>query len=279
LDAQWHEDLHHALHVVLTGETTGYYRDFNGFPDLAKALRSAFVYDGQYSANRRRRHGRPAADLTGQRLVGFFQNHDQIGNRAHGERSCHLMSRGRAKVAAALILTAPFVPMLFQGEEWGAASPFQYFTDHDDPDLGRAVSEGRRREFAAFGWDPEEIPDPQAPETFLRSRLDWTDLEREPHRGLLAWHRALIALRRRTPALTDGALPDVRVTFDADARWLSLQRGTITVACNVSSEVAHVPLPGPAERRLLLVSDPAIRLGPDQVELPPDTAAIMGSDG
>jgi maltooligosyltrehalose trehalohydrolase len=279
LDAQWNEDFHHALHVALTGERTGYYRDFNGLPDLVKALRSAFVYDGRYSAYRRRRHGRPASDLAGHRFVGFLQNHDQIGNRARGERSCHLMSLGRTKIAAALILTAPFVPMLFQGEEWGASTPFQYFTDHDDPELGHAVSEGRRKEFADFGWNPAHIPDPQAEETFLRSRLDWTELARQPHRELLAWHRELIALRRRTPALLDGALADIRLTFDQQAHWLSVQRGPIVVTCNLNPVAVRVPLPDPPGRRVLLASDTAVRLGHGHVDLPPDTVAIVGPDG
>jgi maltooligosyltrehalose trehalohydrolase len=276
LDAQWNEDFHHALHVVLTGERTGYYRDFAGIADLAKALRSPFVYDGRYSAYRRRRHGRPASDLTGHRFIGFLQNHDQIGNRAQGERSCHLMGLGRAKIGAALVLTAPFVPMLFQGEEWGATTPFQYFTDHEEPELGRAVSEGRRREFTAFGWDPARIPDPQAAETFERCRLDWTEVDRDPHRELLGWHRALIALRRNTPALTDGALADVRVTFDERAQWLSVQRGSVIVAVNLGPGAVRVPLDAAPERRLLLASDPAIRVRSNQVELPPDTVAVMG---
>lgn len=160
LDAQWSDDFHHALHTVLTGERDGYYADFGAMADLARALRYAFVYDGRYSVFRRRRHGRPAAGLSGHRFVGYLQNHDQIGNRARGERSDHLMHPGRLKVGVALVFTAPFIPLLFQGEEWGASSPFRYFTDHQDPALGRAVSEGRRQEFAAFGWVPEEVPAP-----------------------------------------------------------------------------------------------------------------------
>lgn len=277
LDAQWNEDFHHALHVALTGERVGYYQDFDGLPDLVTALRSAFVYDGRHSAYRRRRHGRPATDLTGERFIGFLQNHDQVGNRARGERSCHLMSSGRAKVAAAVVLTAPFVPMLFQGEEWGASTPFQYFTDHDDPELGRAVSEGRRREFTAFGWDPAQIPDPQAVETFARSRLDWTEIEREPHCDLLGWYRALIALRRGAPALKDGVLSEIRLAFDADAQWLRVERGGIVVAGNLGAGAARVPLPGPTGRRLLLASEAAVRLGPAEVVLPRDSVAIMGS--
>jgi maltooligosyltrehalose trehalohydrolase len=163
--AQWSDDFHHALHAVLTGERAGYYEDFGTLADLAQALTCAFVYDGRYSRFRDRRHGRPATGLSGHRFFGYLQNHDQIGNRAKGERSSHLISPGRLKIAAGLVLTSPFVPLLFQGEEWGASTPFQYFTDHEDPELGRAVSEGRRSEFSAFAWSAEEVPDPQDPAT------------------------------------------------------------------------------------------------------------------
>jgi maltooligosyltrehalose trehalohydrolase len=154
LSAQWSDDFHHALHSVLTGERAGYYADFGSMADLAKAVRQAWVYDGRYSNFRGRHHGRPPAGLTGLRFLGYAQTHDQIGNRATGDRSSHLMSTGRLKIAAALVLTSPFVPMLFQGEEWGASTPFLYFAGHEDPDLAHAVSAGRKREFEAFGWDP-----------------------------------------------------------------------------------------------------------------------------
>ena len=201
LDAQWSDDFHHALHAVLTGERTGYYADFGTLADLAKALRKAYVYDGRYSVHRRRRHhGRPPAGLSGHRFLAYAQNHDQVGNRAQGRAPEPVgSSLGRLKIAAALVFTSPFVPMLFQGEEWGAHTPFQYFTDHPEPDLAKAVREGRRKEFAAFGWKPEEIPDPQARDTFERSKLNWTELSRAPHAGLLDWHRQLIRLRRAEP--------------------------------------------------------------------------------
>ncbi|MGI9079896.1 MAG: malto-oligosyltrehalose trehalohydrolase [Acidimicrobiales bacterium] len=246
-DAQWSDDFHHALHAVLTGERTGYYADFGSLAQLAKALRQAYVYDGCRSEHRRRRHGRPPTGLAATRFFGFAQNHDQVGNRATGERSAVLMGTGRLKVAAALVLCSPFVPMLFQGEEWGASTPFQYFTDHGDADLGRAVSEGRRREFAAFGWDPDDVPDPQDPETFRRSRLDWDELSRPPHDEVLAWHRELLGLRREVPALagTEVGAPDVR--FDEAAGWLVLQRGPLSVVCNLSDAEQPVPLDGGGE--------------------------------
>jgi maltooligosyltrehalose trehalohydrolase len=276
LDAQWNEDFHHALHAVLTGERTGYYADFGTLGDLATTLREAFVYAGRHSVYRGRRHGRSARGLSGHRFVGCLQNHDQVGNRARGDRTGQLMSLGRLKVGAALVLTAPFVPMLFQGEEWGAATPFQYFTDHEDPELGRAVSDGRRREFAAFGWDPSDVPDPQDPATFERSRLDWGELAREPHAGLLAWHRQLIRLRRAQPALSDGRMDLVRTVFDESARWLTVERGPVTIACNLAGAAQRVRLGADRPRRILLASDPAVDVGGDGIELPADSLAILG---
>ena len=137
-----------------------------------------------------------------------------LGNRAIGERSSQLVNVERLKIAAALVLTAPFVPMLFQGAEWGATAPFLYFTNHEDPELGRRVTEGRRREFAAFGWDPANVPDPQARNTFQRSKLDWSELDEGPHSDLLEWHRWLIDFRRQVAALSDGRLEGVEVNFD-----------------------------------------------------------------
>ena len=273
--AQWSDDFHHALHCVLTGERAGYYRDFGSLADLAKALQRVFVYDGRYSAFRRRRHGRPPSGLSGYSFLGYLQTHDQIGNRAKGERSSHLMSVGRLKIAAALVLTAPFIPMLFQGEEWGATSRFLYFTDHEDPALGRNVTEGRRREFAAFGWNPEEIPDPQAIETFERSKLNWSEREEEPHAGLLAWHRRLIEVRRKIPSLSDGRLEGVRVNFDETAKWFVVRRGAVVVACNLNRVTQRVPAGIEPASQLLLASEDKVRLSQDTVELPSDSVAIL----
>ncbi|MGI8777444.1 MAG: malto-oligosyltrehalose trehalohydrolase [Acidimicrobiales bacterium] len=246
-DAQWSDDFHHALHAVLTGERTGYYADFGSLAQLAKALRQAYVYDGCRSPHRRRRHGRPPTGVAPTRFFGFLQNHDQVGNRATGERSGALMGTGRLKIAAALVLCSPFVPMLFQGEEWAASTPFQYFTDHGDAELGRAVSDGRRREFAAFGWELDDVPDPQDRETFRRSRLDWDEVGRSPHAEMLAWHRELIRLRREVPALADPDVGDVEVRFDEVAGWLVLERGPLSVVCNLSGSEQTVPLGGGGE--------------------------------
>ena len=277
IHAQWSDDFHHALHCVLTGERAGYYRDFGSLADLAKALQRVFVYDGRYSAFRRRRHGRPPSGLSGHSFLAYLQTHDQIGNRAKGERSSHLMNVGRLKIAAALVLTAPFIPMLFQGEEWGATSPFLYFTDHEDRELGRNVTQGRRREFAAFGWNPEDIPDPQAVETFECSKLNWSESDTEPHSGLLAWHRRLIQLRREIPALSDGCVEEVRVSFDETAKWLVVNRGPVVIACNLNQVTQRVPADIDPASRLLLTSADKVQLSQDTVELPSDSVAILSA--
>jgi maltooligosyltrehalose trehalohydrolase len=276
LDAQWSDDFHHALHALLTGEHQGYYQDFGAMADLAKALRQAFVYDGRYSRHRGRRHGRAPTGLSGHHFVCSSQNHDQIGNRARGERLSHLISPGRLKIAAAALLMSPFVPMLFQGEEWAASTPFQYFTGHPEPDLGRAVSEGRKREFEAFGWDPATIPDPQAPETFTRSKLDWSETTREPHRQILEWYRELIALRRRFTALANGRMDEVEVTFDEAARWLVMLRAPIALALNLSPRRQMIALPEGIADHLLMASQPGIVKHPIAIELPSDAVAILG---
>jgi maltooligosyltrehalose trehalohydrolase len=275
LDAAWSDDFHHALHSVLTGERDGYYADFGRLEDLAAACERAYVYDGAYSEFRQRRHGRPATGLSGHRFLAYLQNHDQVGNRAKGERSAALMSPGRVKIGAAVVLTSPFVPMLFAGEEWAASTPFQYFTDHTDPKLGKAVSDGRRREFAEFGWKPSEVPDPQAPETFERSRLRWEELKEDAHAGMLAWHRDLIALRRRLPALTDGRLDLVSTDFDEDEGWFVMERaGAVAVAVNLSPVARTVPTSAPVDH-ILLASEDGAKIAGDGVSLPPESVAVV----
>jgi maltooligosyltrehalose trehalohydrolase len=273
LDAQWSDDFHHALHTVLTGERAGYYSDFGSLAQLAKALQRAYVYDGCDSAFRQRRHGRPVRDLPGWRFLGCLQNHDQIGNRAQGERSGMLMSLSRLKIGAALVLCAPFIPLLFQGEEFGASTPFLYFTNHGNPELARAVSEGRRNEFTAFGWNPLDIPDPQDRATFLKSKLNWSEMDAEPHRSLLEWHEALIALRRAIPELTNGRMDQVEVQYREKERWLVLSRGPLAVACNLSEERQALPIPFPAA--MLLASSEHCCLSGSHVDMPPDSVAIL----
>ena len=275
MDAQWNEDFHHALHTVLTSERGGYYQDFGRLADLAKALTKGFVYDGRYSAHRRRRHGRPATDLSGHQFVGCLQNHDQVGNRALGERTSSLLSPGMLKIGAAVVLTSPFVPMLFQGEEWGASTPFLYFTNHDDPKLGEAVRRGRREEFAGFGWNPESLPDPQAEDTFLRSKLDWNESRQSPHDELLDWHRSLIQIRRRTPALRDGQLGRTSVRFDETARWFVMVRGPAALVCNLADTAQRVPCDEAAGRRIVLASEGGIAVTKGGILLPARSVALL----
>jgi maltooligosyltrehalose trehalohydrolase len=273
LDAQWSDDFHHALFSVISGERAGYYADFGSLAQLAKSLRCVFVYDGNYSEHRQRNHGRQVVGLSGHRFIGFVQNHDQVGNRAQGERISHEAGEGRAKIAAALVLTAPFVPMLFQGEEFGASAPFLYFTDYDDPELGRMISEGRKREFVAFGWAPDQIPDPQDEQTFLQSKLNWAELTEQPHRSLLQWHKDLISLRRNQSRLNDGNLNAVDVRFDEQAQWLLLERGNLRVACNLGHE--PVALEVGDGSRILLASDDSIALSGTNIKLGPDSVAVL----
>jgi maltooligosyltrehalose trehalohydrolase len=216
VDGQWADDLHHSLHVLLTGERRSYYARYGSVADLAAALLEP---------------GRLGVSLD--RLVGFAQNHDQVGNRAIGERLSQLVDPDRLRLAAALVLCSPMVPMLFMGEEWGAGTPFLFFSDHRDPSIARATSRGRIREFQAFGWRPEDVPDPQDRRTFERSRLDWSELEREPHRGLLAWHRRLLALRRATPELRAGG--PLSVEHSEAPRRLVISRGPLRVDCDFES--------------------------------------------
>lgn len=275
MDAQWSDDFHHALHTVLTGERNGYYADFGSYAQLAHALRHAYVYDGCYSQCRLRRHGRSTAGLSGHRFLGYIQTHDQIGNRAQGNRISHLVSPGRAKIAAALVLTSPFVPMLFQGEEWGASSPFQYFTNFEDEELGAAVREGRRHEFAGFGWGPSDVPDPQDSATFERSKLNWDERTAKPHADLLDWHRRLIELRRRERSLLDGRMENVNVRFDERAQWFIVERGSLTIACNFADEKQQVPFSAQRPHEVLLASAAGVRIEGGAVWLPAESVTIL----
>ena len=240
IDACWDDDFHHALHTVLTGESEGYYMDFGRISQLAKVFRDGYVFDGQFSEFRQRHHGRPAGDLPGQSFVCCLQDHDQIGNRAFGERTSALVGPDLLKVGAALVLLSPFVPMLFQGEEWGASTPFLYFTDHQDPDLAQAVKEGRRREYPTGAG--MEVPDPQDLTTFLSSKLDWAEPGRAPHAELLDWHRRLVALRRQQPDLGPGDRKQVTTAHDEEARWLVVRRGRFSVVANFAGVPQAVPL-------------------------------------
>lgn len=277
VSAAWDDDFHHALHTVLTGENGGYYMDFGRVGQLAKVFTDAYAYDGTFSEFRQRAHGRPAPDLPGWNFVVCLQNHDQVGNRAFGERTSHLVGPDLLKVGAALLLLSPFVPMLFQGEEWGASTPFQYFTDHKDPELGRAVTEGRRKEHSVpsgDGGEAKEAPDPQDEQTFLRSKLDWLETGRQPHLDLLEWHRQLIALRRSQPSLGSDDRKSVSTDFDDEARWLVVHRGRFSIAANFSERQQAVPL---ADGAVVLSSvsgeTPAVSAG--AVNLPARSVVVV----
>ncbi len=237
LDAQWADDFHHALHAVLTGERAGYYGDFGSLEQLATALRQAYVYTGQRSQHRGRRHGR-GHELAGDHFVVCAQNHDQVGNRAAGERLSMLVGFERLKMAAALVLCSPFVPLLFMGEEWGASTPFLFFSSHTDPDIARATSQGRMHEFAAFGWEPSQVPDPQAPASYDRSKLHWEEAAEDRHAELLDWYRRLIHLRRATPELRDGRRETVRT--QVAGKRLEFRRGPVAVICDLGRDVVEV---------------------------------------
>ncbi|MFR9797643.1 malto-oligosyltrehalose trehalohydrolase [Streptomyces sp. MS06] len=282
LHAQWSDDFHHCVHAALTGESQGYYADFARAPlaALARSLTHGYFHDGTYSGFRERHHGRPLdrARVPAYRLLGYSQTHDQVGNRAQGDRLAAQLSPGLLACAAALVLTAPFTPMLFMGEEWGAGTPWQYFTDHTDPGLAEAVRRGRRREFAAHGWAEDEVPDPQDPATRDRSCLDWSEPEREPHAGLLDWYRRLIALRREQPDLTNPGLGDLRVAHDADAGWLAFRRGDVRVAVNLGPKTAAIPL-GSRPVRVLAAWEPVGEPGPDGLlHVPGESCVVLEQD-
>ena len=261
LDGQWADDLHHSIHAALTGEKNGYYADFGGVTPVATALRTPFVFDGRYSQHRKRRHGAPANGVPSDRFVVCIQNHDQVGNRALGDRLATLVGLPKSRLAAALLLMSPYVPLLFMGEEYGETNPFQYFVSHGDPELIKSVREGRRKEFEQFGWG-DDVPDPQAAETFERSRLDRSRLESSEHAGLYALYRDLLRLRRSTPALRPGS-SEPRVAHDERDGWITLELASeqsgpsLLVVFNLSESERQVPAAtsAPGTWRLLLSTE------------------------
>ena len=258
-DAAWADDFHHALRVLLTGDRDGYYADFGRVAQLAKAFRRPHVHDGGYSAFRRRRFGAPADDVPVERFVVFDQNHDQVGNRAYGDR----LPVPARPLAAFCTLLAPFVPLLFMGEEYGENAHFQFFSDHIDPDIAKATREGRRQEFAAFAeFEGREIPDPQAVSTFEASKL--TRVE-DP--ALAALYRELITVRRELPP---GDADEI--AFDEDARWLRVRRASFELACNFAAGVGHVPCSGSEVR---VATHGGARIEDGRVELPPLSGALL----
>ena len=246
LTAQWADDIHHAIHTAVSGERQGYYADFGSLATLAHTLRHGYFHAATYSSFRRRRHGRPldTAKIPGTRLVAYTCTHDQVGNRAIGDRPSQNLSGGQLAIKAVLALGTPFTAMLFMGEEYGASTPFQFFSSHPEPELARATAEGRKAEFAEHGWDADDIPDPQDPETFLRSKLNWDEVDAGEHARLHRLYRDLIALRRNDPDMADPWLGHVAVDYNEDERWIAVSRGRLRIVCNLGAEAVKAPLTG-----------------------------------
>jgi maltooligosyltrehalose trehalohydrolase len=272
--AQWSDDFHHALHAYLTGENSGYYRDYGRLEHLAEALRHGFVYRGTYSAFRDRSFGGPTNTMRARQFVVSSQNHDQVGNRAVGDRLSATLTQQSSKIAAALTLLSPFVPLLFMGEEWGCRQPFQYFAEFEDAELQRSVRENRLKEFAAFGWNAAQLPDPGAVATYENCKLDWSAVERAPHSEMHTWYQSLVALRREMGG-AECALTDTKVEFDERERWLSFTRGNFTVVCNFAEERRTRSWPGD---RLRLSSATDARHVDDAFDLPPHSVVVLEKD-
>lgn len=221
MDSQWSDDFHHSVHAYLTGERRGYYEDYGTLSQLSKAIQKAFVYDGTYSKFRRRRYGTSTNGLAGEKFVIGTQNHDQVGNRPWGERLSSLISFEEDKIAACILLFSPYIPLLFMGQEYAERAPFQYFIDHGDPELVKAVVQGRKKEFESFGW--KKIPDPVDPETFQRSCLNWNLMKSGQHAQMLRLYRDLIQWRKKIKILTDLKRQDVAVDYDEEALWISME--------------------------------------------------------
>jgi maltooligosyltrehalose trehalohydrolase len=278
LTAQWCDDLHHALHVALTGETHGYYADFAAPGALEKVLRSAFFHTGTWSSFRERSHGRPVdvRRIPGSRFVCYLQNHDQIGNRAQGDRLSASAGPGLLACGAAIVLCSPYTPMLFMGEEWAASTPWQFFSSFPDPELAEAVRRGRRAEFAAHGWGEVEVPDPTSPETFERCKLNWEEVSAPGHRSMLELYRTLIALRRRYPELADPRLDQFTVDSGPAERWLVLHRGSLRLACNLADEWDNVRLDRPVGN--VLLTSAKVSHSACVLEMPPESFALVATE-
>jgi maltooligosyltrehalose trehalohydrolase len=251
LDAQWNDDFHHTLRVLLTGDRDGYYQDFGQLAQLAKAFREGFVFSGEYSDYRRRRYGNSSRSAPAEQFVVFAQNHDQVGNRMHGERLSQLVSFEALKLAASAVLLSPFIPLLFMGEEYGETAPFQYFISHLDPQLVEAVRRGRREEFAAFDWQGEP-PDPQDVATFRRCQLDHRLRHQGHHRVLLEFYRELLRLRKELPALACLSKERMEVSsFETEQvlcvhRWChEPEAQEAVVVLHFGKEPTSLPLPIP----------------------------------
>jgi maltooligosyltrehalose trehalohydrolase len=273
LAAQWCDDLHHALHVTLTGETDGYYHDFAAPGALPTTLRRAFFHAGTWSSFRGRTHGRPIDPHrhSGHRFLIYLQNHDQIGNRAQGDRMTATISPARMLCGAAIVLCSPYTPMIFMGEEWAASTPWQFFASFEDLELAAAVRDGRREEFAEHGWGESEVPDPMSPETVRASTLRWAELSEPSHREVYETYRALIALRRTHPELADPRLDHFAV--DTGDSWLVLHRAERRVLVNLGTTEAKILLDRRPTAVLLSSAEPDVT--GTHVRLPPESFAVV----
>jgi maltooligosyltrehalose trehalohydrolase len=261
LNAQWHDDFHHALYTLLTPQREGFLMDFGTIADLAKSIRDGFVFDWKYSRYRRRHHGSSSQDRPGEQFVGFIQNHDQIANTSRGKRLSSLVSAGQQKLAAVLTLCSPFVPLLFMGEEYGETNPFFYFTSFEDHDLASAVSEGRKRELGSH-CSESDFADPQALSTFERCRMDWSKAAISPHVEILHLYRDLIALRKQNPSLGNCRKDLTEIQFDEQKKWLVMKRSDASGTCallvfNFAAEAQPIPVAGSSHswRRALWTGD------------------------
>ncbi|MGY4708764.1 malto-oligosyltrehalose trehalohydrolase [Mycolicibacterium sp. CBM1] len=272
MTAQWDDDIHHAIHTAVSGERQGYYADFGSMETLATTLRNGYFHAGTYSSFRHRRHGRPLDKslIPATRLTAYTTTHDQVGNRALGDRPSQNLDSGQLAIKAALALGSPYTAMLFMGEEWGSTRPFQFFSSHPEPELGIATAEGRKAEFADHGWDADDIPDPQDPQTFENSKLDWDETEQGDHAELLAFYRGLIALRHTEPDFADPWLTHLAVDFDEDQRWIVMRRGRFAVTCNLGEDAVNVPVTGE-----VVLGWGEVLPGPEITAMPGHSVAIL----
>jgi maltooligosyltrehalose trehalohydrolase len=274
LDGQWNDDVHHALHALLSGEQQAYYSDFGSLSVLAKVLTRAFFHDGTYSSFRGANHGKPVdtEHTPGYRFVVCLQNHDQVGNRAAGDRLPQITAPGMLKVGATLLITSPFTPMLWMGEEWAASTPWPFFTSHPEPELAEATASGRIDEFAEHGWEADDVVSPQDPAAFTGAKLRWSERDEPEHAVILALYRQLLRLRREQPDLADSRLDRVEVDFDEDAKWIIVHRGAFEVAANLADHAQPLPV---TSGHVLFGTEPGLQVEALQITLPAQSAAII----
>jgi maltooligosyltrehalose trehalohydrolase len=276
MDAQWDDDIHHALHAMLTGERQGYYVDFGSLETFAKVWTSAFLHDGTYSTFRGRVHGRPVdrEHTPGYRFVGCLQNHDQVGNRAAGDRLPEIASAGLLRVGAVLLFTSPFTPMVWMGEEWAASTRWPFFTSHPEPELAAATGPGRIEEFRRHGWDMSGMIDPQDPRAYRSAILNWDEVDAPGHRELFDLYRRLIALRSAEPDLRGARLDRMRVDYDEQARCLVVHRGAFRVVANLAAAARTLDVAGD----VILATDTATVMA-SGIRLAAESAAIVRLTG